>query len=151
MHPLQKLRESMGLSQAAFGKAVGRSWQSIQGYEAGRQIPEAVRKVVEAVAVQYGFADLALELGGPFTVKSVLNPGETFISTGRKGKGRIPASSPSPTPSHLPRERDKFQTLLDEVFDSNCDDAIHAVEANLEVFAKYVRSRPTKMREKKRG
>ncbi len=50
---IKKLREKTKLSQKAFGEALGLSPQSILNYEAGKNVPETVKKLVRYEFAEY--------------------------------------------------------------------------------------------------
>jgi len=59
---VRRLRRALNLSQQKFADLVGRSCPSIQGYEAGKRVPDDVRAKMAALATERGLAAVAAEL-----------------------------------------------------------------------------------------
>ena len=117
------------MSQAALASAIGKSIQSVQGYEHGRTPPPDVIEILKTLSVQHGHPEFAIELGGDaWAVKHVIHPGETLI------KAHVPAAG----------RHAEWHELLDVILNSGDPDAIPAVQSNLVVFGKYVRAKQTR-------
>lgn len=59
---LKRVRDALQMSQRSFGKAVGRSFQSIRLYEAGKVPPSDVLIVAAALCRDHSLFDLAKEI-----------------------------------------------------------------------------------------
>lgn len=57
---VRKLRQALGLSQTEFGRAIGRSYQSVQSYEA--EIPREVLEKMRELALEHALAEIAEEI-----------------------------------------------------------------------------------------
>ena len=112
---LKFVRDSLGLTQVEFAPLVGRKYSAIQGYERGTRVPAEVQQRVRQLASERGIALPASE-----GIDSEV-PMEYSTST--------PGSPPS-----------TWHQLLDEVLSSGVDDAITAVQRNLIVSSRYIRS-----------
>ncbi len=135
-NPIKRLRELLGWNQATLGQAIGRSWQSVQNYEAGKRVPPEVIDKLKTLAAQRGLADVALELSSEeWQVRRVFQPGEKLIS---QAHPRGAASRRSREPAHS-SDRFAAHELLDEVYDSGNAEAMAAAHQNLIVLARYVR------------
>jgi transcriptional regulator with XRE-family HTH domain len=51
---VRKVREALGLNQHEFAAAVGRSYASVQGYEAGKRLPLEVEERIRQLASERG-------------------------------------------------------------------------------------------------
>ena len=137
MNTIRKLRESLHWNQARLAQAIGRSWQSVQNYEAGKRVPRDVIEKLKAIAMQHGLADIAMELSSDeWQVRRVFHPGETLISETRR---------------QLESERESCHKTLDEILDSGDSEAITAVRSHIVLLGKYVRlSRPRNLARRKK-
>ncbi|SRR5712692_3077252 len=132
-NPIKRLRELLGWNQATLGQAIGRSWQSVQNYEAGKRVPPEVIDKLKTLAAQRGFADVALELSSEeWQVRRVFHPGEKLISQAQ------PRGAASRRDPGAPADRSAAHELLDDVYDSGNLEAIAAAYQNLLVLARYV-------------
>jgi transcriptional regulator with XRE-family HTH domain len=137
---IRQIREAAGLNQSDFARAIGRSVQMLQLYERSQARPPAdVVDKLKTIAAGAGRADLGVAItSDDWQVQRVLQPGETFISTGVR---------PPPIPAIPPAERRQLHAILDEILDSGDEDALAAVIPNLHLFGKWVRKiRPKKAR-----
>jgi transcriptional regulator with XRE-family HTH domain len=64
-NPVRKLRETLGLSQVAFGELIGRSHQSVRNYEGKITLTREVIEKLKTVAVERGHPEIAMELSNP--------------------------------------------------------------------------------------
>jgi transcriptional regulator with XRE-family HTH domain len=58
---VRKVREALGWSQPDFARAVGRSYASIQQYEAGKRLPPDFEERVRQLAADHGIVIAAAE------------------------------------------------------------------------------------------
>lgn|SRR5262249_47473135 len=141
-NPIKRLRGLLGWNQATLGQAIGRSWQSVQNYEAGKRVPPEVIDKLKTLAAQRGFADVALDLSSEeWQVRRVFYPGEKLISQASK---RGTASQRSGEPARA-SDRSDAHELLDQIYDSGSAEATAAAYQNLAVLARYVRLEHTKL------
>lgn len=134
-NPIRKLRESLGWNQAKLGQAIGRSWQSIQNYEAGKRVPAEVVEKLKTIAAQHGLADLAVELSSEqWQVRRVFHPGEAIISQPRQkaARGAVERSEES-------KERQSAHQMVDEIYSLGSPELIAAMYQNLTILANYIR------------
>jgi transcriptional regulator with XRE-family HTH domain len=147
--PIKKLRLALGWSQVQLAQAIGRSYASVQGYEAGKHVPGEVVERMKSIAVERGLADVAVELSSEeWQVRRVFQPGEVLISQAREALRSKPVPEPLPGPGQPVRQpasgssgglREHWHRLLDEILDSGDPDAISTIGRNLETFAGFVR------------
>lgn len=123
---IKQLREALGLNQVDFGRAVGRSYASVKGYEAGRPAPPDVLEKMRAMALERGRDDIARELEPP-GAGDYAGPGV-----------RVRQSTLVPSRAN----RAHWHQLLDEVLDSENSEAVRAVQSSLTAFSKYLRAVP---------
>jgi transcriptional regulator with XRE-family HTH domain len=62
LNAIRRIREALGLTQVKFAQKIGRSYPSVQGYEAGKRVPREILEAVAVLAEEAGRADLAEEL-----------------------------------------------------------------------------------------
>lgn len=130
----REIREATGLNQVDFGREIGRTHGSIQGYEAGKTPPREVVEKYKAIADQHGRGDLAALLSsGEWKVPRVAQaggaqPGETSVGQGREKKRKVSADP----------LREHWHTILDEILDSGQAVAVNAVEYVLVVIEERV-------------
>jgi transcriptional regulator with XRE-family HTH domain len=115
---VKKIRDALGLSQVEFGRKIGRSLASVQGYEAGREISPPAQKAIVQLAQEGGLGDLCDDF---LAEREEIAPGLPIV-------GR-----PDTRTAHL-------HDLLDAVLASGQDEPIRAVRAVLETFARQVRA-----------
>jgi transcriptional regulator with XRE-family HTH domain len=129
-NPVRKLRKALGISQQELAVIIGRSYQSVRNYERSLQaVPPEVVDRLKTLAAENGLADLALQLSSDdWQVAAVFHPGETLISQGQKQTD----------------DRKHWHALLDEILDSDAEDAVYAVKSNLFTFGNYVRGQRAK-------
>lgn len=144
-NPVKKLREALGLNQVDFARAIGRSYPSVQGYEAGKRVPREVVEKMQALAAKNGLADLAIELSSQeWQVRRVLVPGEVLISQEREKIRSLSAKKSVDFRAHkvensLPLDdRQAYHQMLDRILDSQHKIAIAAVIENLLAFDRLV-------------
>lgn len=121
---LKELRRQRGWNQARLAAELGVSVQSVQGYEAGRRVPDHVLERIRKIAP------------------------EMQISLDNVRESEHYGSSPSTGGAN---QNQRWHRLLDEVLASGEQDAITAVQNNLLVFASYVRSRRERHRKPKQA
>ena len=147
--PVKKLRLALGWSQVQFAQAIGRSYASVQGYEAGKRVPREIVEKMRSIAVQNGLADVALELSSDdWQVRRVFHPGEVLISRAarivQQGKQQNRSASTSPVAKPARHSTDEWRgywhEILDEILDSGVPDVVSALERNLELFAGFART-----------
>ena len=128
MNCVLELRKRLDMTQVDFAQVAGRKYPSIRDYERGFAVPREVADKLASVAEEHGWLDIALELRAPFEAPTQDPPGKS--------------ASSRPAMCSLSRaDRDRLHGLLDEVFNSGDPDATSTVVANIEVFARFVRSR----------
>jgi transcriptional regulator with XRE-family HTH domain len=110
---VRMFRERLGLNQHQFGDLIGRSYASVQGYESGKHIPDAVLERMRAIARERG-----LEFDAP--------PADRNPGTPQRSK---PAT---------PTKHQRWHQMLDKVLDSALPKAVNAVQSNLILFNDYV-------------
>ncbi|MBM3774840.1 MAG: helix-turn-helix domain-containing protein [Acidobacteria bacterium] len=120
---IRQIRQAAGLNQSDFARLLGRSIQSLQGYERGRVPPAEVVEKLKVLARQHNRADLVPALEGHPTAVARVIPRRAA-------------------------ERQRWHDILDEILDSTEADAITAVEQALSVFANYVRAQQAKLKKK---
>ncbi len=126
-NPLKILREHMGMNQHQFADLVGRSYASIQGYEAGKKIPPEVVERMKTIAAERGFADVALVLSSDaWQVRTLIHPPQEFAQ--RQGKQIQYAAIQD-------AGRQAQHALLDALLDSGNPDAAAAIDHLLRYFA----------------
>jgi len=145
--PVKKLRLALGWSQVQFAQAIGRSYASVQAYEAGKRVPPEVVEKMKSIAAANHFADLALELSSDeWQVRRVFYPGEILITQSRQRRADLPPGQPAPAgnlgkdvghPRADPRAR--LHRVLEEILDSGDPELVSATEQALEVFARSAR------------
>lgn len=135
-NPIEEVRQFAGMSPAQFARAIGCAESDLVRFGSGeKDLPLAVLDRLKTLAVKAGRADLAIILSSDeWRVRRMLHPGETLISVGE------PAATAS--------EKEKWCKLLEEILDSGEEDAIVAVQHNLMVFGRYVRSKRTQGKKK---
>ena len=159
--PVRKLRLVLGWSQVQFAQAIGRSYASVQGYEAGKRVPPEVIEKLKSIAAANNLADLALELSSDdWQVRRVFYPGEVLITQSRQLVRTDLPSSQSASAGNLvkgaghppPDPRQRLHRVLDEILDSADLELISAAEQALDVFARSSRrsAAPAETRKKKR-
>jgi transcriptional regulator with XRE-family HTH domain len=144
-NPVKKLREALGMNQVEFAKAIGRSYASVQGYEAGKRVPREVVEKMKTLAVKRGWPELALELSSEeWQVRRLFHPGELIISQARQALSgaaegsRIDLSEQQRKSARDPDVREAYHRMLDFILDSGHDVAIEAVMRNLHAFERLV-------------
>ncbi len=120
---VKKVRESLGLNQADFGRAIGRSIQSVQAYEAGKHVPPEIEQRIRKLAGERGI--------GASTTGGI---DERVDLPHSKSSGASARSTST-------EENARWHALLDEILESGLADAVPAVQQNLITFANYVRSK----------
>jgi len=118
--PLKKIREALGLNQVQFGERIGRSLGAVRQYEAGARISPPAEKAIVELAQQAGLSDLVDDFLAE-RAQAALGPSLQAV-----GRPDVKAA--------------RLHDLLDEVLGSSNDEAIRAVTANLQAFARYVRA-----------
>jgi transcriptional regulator with XRE-family HTH domain len=111
---VKKIRGALGLSQAQFGQRIGRSWQSVQGYERGARISPPALKAIVDLAQQAGLGDLVDDF---LAEREELAPGLPIVG---RPEGRIA----------------RLHDMLDQVLAGGDQAAIRAVRAVIETFAR---------------
>ncbi len=71
---IKRLRKGLGLSQADFGRLIGRSWQSIHSYETTDTVSDEAWRAIETWAAENGYGDVLLGSGPPMRVRRVFEP-----------------------------------------------------------------------------
>ena len=129
-NPVRELRGKLGMSQVEFAHLIGRSMQSVRAYERHPEdITEEVVERLKTVAVDHGYADLALRLSSDdWRVRRVFEPGEIIFTS--------PPSTQTGYPYLI--ENRRYHDLLEKVLNSRKKKAIDAVIPNLELFGDYV-------------
>jgi transcriptional regulator with XRE-family HTH domain len=120
------------MNQSDFARELGRSIQSLQGYERGRVPPGSVVDRLKALAKQHHRADLIPLI-------------ESYCGIAPKPSARRTVDRPGDHSG----DRQRLHDFLDEVLDSGDADAALAAERSLTVFVGYVRNQRPKTKEKK--
>ena len=126
---VRSIREAAGMSQAELAHAIGKSHQSVQGYEHGRVPPAEVVEVLKAVAAKAGRADLAVALSSDeWKVRTVIHPPQEFVQ--HQGRtGRVPPQPLAVGPAvHREPAQQILHAMLDAVLDSANTDAVASVD-----------------------
>jgi transcriptional regulator with XRE-family HTH domain len=77
MNLTKKLREVLQISQQQLATELGISVGSIRAYERGASVSDASLEAMKTLAVNRGFADLAMEMtAGKFSVARVITPAQ---------------------------------------------------------------------------
>jgi len=122
-NPAKQLRESLGLSQVAFGELIARCYQSVRNYEGGIRPSAEVIQKLKAIAVESGYPEIARELSDQ--------------------EWPVKQSGISQVPKQLhPEEREfgaELHSLLDDILQGPNIEAIEAIESTLRVLAKSAR------------
>jgi hypothetical protein len=101
------------MTQSEFALAIGRSYPTVQHYEAGKKpTPEVVQRM-RTLALENNLGSIAEALS------------------------RIDDEGAA-----VPADREGWHAMLDEILDSGDPHAIGAVQSNLHVFTRYVRLSP---------
>lgn len=124
---IRDLRKRVGLNQTNFAQMLGIAYPTLQGYEAGRNVPAPVVERLAQIAVKYGHADLAAAFGVEFDVKHILKPGELLISAS-------PARSAGP---YNPTNKE-LHDALELILESGSQEVKGQVVPNLLFFRDYV-------------
>ncbi len=118
---IKKLRQRLGMNQAEFGKAIGRSWVSVAQYEAGKRITPEVRQTIIHLAEKHGLQDLVEDL-----IQEL--------------EDRPPEDRYVPVLQKLPRpHKSKLHAMLEEILTSGDQETISAVTTNIQVLYDYIR------------
>jgi len=113
---VKAFREALGISQVEFGRLIGRSHQSVQDYEGGKNISDAAWYAILALAHERGWADL------------VLFPGELAVTRDFR---------PAPIPTNAIGI--DLHALLDELMQSGDSGVVLTVENLLLYLTQYTR------------
>jgi len=127
-NPCRRLRQILGLNQDDFAALLGRSYQSVQRYEISASIPRQVLDRIEAIARDKD----VLNQFAPAPVTQGTKPLDPKRSAGRDAS------------------RERLHAMLDNILDSNDQDALRAVIPNLELFSKWVNRKQASTRQEKR-
>ena len=126
---IRNFRERLGLNQHQFADLIGRSYASVQGYEAGKRVSAAVVERMEAIARERGI-DLATL------------PADGQPSTPQRSK-------PDAPPRYRP-ENQRWHDALERILNSGMKTAIDAVVPNLVAFNALVDRHQPKPEPKKK-
>lgn len=157
--PVRRLRLLLGWSQVQFAEAIGRSYASVQGYEAGKRVPPEVIEKLKSIAAANNLADLGLELSSDdWQVRRIFHPGEVLITQSRQRvRTDLSPSQPASAGNLVKRAehprtdpRDRLHRVLDEILDSGDPELISAAEQALDVFARLAGAAPAASRKKGR-
>ena len=111
---VKQIREALRLNQVEFGRRIGRSLASIQGYEAGREISPPAQKAIVELAQQAGLGDLVDDF---LSEREEIAPGLPIVG---RPDARIA----------------RLHDMLDQVLAGGDHAAIRAVRAVIEMFAR---------------
>jgi len=111
---IKKIREALGISQAEFGRRIGKSMQSIQAYERGTRISPPAQKAIVELAQQAGLGDLVDDF---LAEREEIAPGLPIV-------GRPDARTA------------RLHDMLDQVLAGGDQAAVRAVRAVIETFAR---------------
>lgn len=141
-NPVRSLREHLGLNQHQFGDLIGRSYPSVQGYEAGKRVPPEIVERLKTIAAERGFADIAVSLtSDDWKVDRVIYPSGHEVRTG-----------PAARPSHNgPDDRDIWHGMLDLAWDARQPESIAAIKSVLLLAKAAAAKRAPAVEEKKKG
>jgi transcriptional regulator with XRE-family HTH domain len=131
-NPVRRLRRELGMNRADFGRAIGKSHQTVGNYESGIRVPPDVVERMKQLAAEHALADIALELSSDdWQVRHVIEPGETLISSAR----------PIPGPGNYNPANQAWHDMLETILESGDKKAIEAVQPNLVLFHAWVAER----------
>ena len=121
-NPVRLLRENLRLNQHQFGDLIGRSYSSVQAYEAGKKVPTEIAERLKNIAVEKGFADIAATLtSGYLTIQEAHDRGKHVVNPAKQAQR-------SNSSAHGPDDRDTWHGILDLVWTSRQHEAIAAIK-----------------------
>ena len=139
---VKKLRKQPRLNQVDFGRAIGRSLATIQGYEAGKRVPPQVIERMYFIALDAGLSVPASEIRSQAETvqKNSHSPGIVVdFQPLKKNTDAI----------NLKKKHERWHAMLDEVLNSGSEDATAAVKRNLQVFHDYVQLQRARAKRKR--
>jgi hypothetical protein len=153
---VRRIRRALSVSQAEFGRLIGRSHQSVQAYEKSGQVPEDVLARMRMLCAERMLVaqveeiddQLAVLVKGPdapsteWHVTKVFHPSGHVVHPG--GGGKAPPILHSLKPGKFRPENIQMHQMLEDILNSGDPDATAAVVPNILLFHKWISRSSTK-------